>query len=73
MDKPDWKDAPDWAMWLAQDNDGRWFWWGEKPVVTGGHEDFWMPEDPNPDAKFCRSGKDGKPPIDWTKTLEPRP
>ena len=24
--KPDWKDAPEWANYLAQDPFGRWFW-----------------------------------------------
>ncbi|MNL32370.1 hypothetical protein D3C87_1542150 [compost metagenome] len=73
MSKPDWKKAPEWAGWLAQDNDGWWFWWCDKPVVTGDYEDFWMPSNPNPDAKFDRAGKRGPTPIDWTTTLEPRP
>jgi hypothetical protein len=34
--KPDWKDAPEWAMWLAQDEDGDWFWYENKPVRVGG-------------------------------------
>lgn len=24
--KPDWKDAPEWAQWLAMDEDGTWRW-----------------------------------------------
>lgn len=24
--KPDWKDAPEWAQWLAMDGDGVWYW-----------------------------------------------
>jgi hypothetical protein len=31
--KPDWKDAPDWANWAAQDYDGRWFWFENKPIA----------------------------------------
>jgi len=29
---PSWKDAPDWANWLAQDSDGEWFWFEDKPT-----------------------------------------
>lgn len=29
--KPDWKDAPEWAQWLAQDPCGDWFWYENKP------------------------------------------
>lgn len=73
MSKPLWKDAPTWAMWLAQDHDGIWFWWLDKPIVTGGHEDFWMPKIPNINIKFERAGMRGATPADWTATLEHRP
>jgi hypothetical protein len=29
--KPDWKDAPDWANHLAQDGNGGWWWYKNKP------------------------------------------
>jgi len=29
--KPDWKDAPEWASWLAMDEDGEWLWYLVKP------------------------------------------
>ena len=29
--KPDWKDAPEWANWMAMDDDGTWFWFENKP------------------------------------------
>lgn len=29
--KPDWKDAPEWAQWLALDENGQWCWHEEKP------------------------------------------
>lgn len=32
MNKPDWKDAPDWANWLAMDDGGEWYWFNEKPT-----------------------------------------
>lgn len=30
--KPDWKDAPEWANWLAMDDDGEWWWFELKPT-----------------------------------------
>ena len=36
--KPDWKDAPEWANWLAQDCDGEWLWYSNKPTLSDG---FW--------------------------------
>lgn len=32
--KPDWKDAPEWAQWLAQDSDGNWYWFSEEPCFV---------------------------------------
>jgi len=29
--KPDWKDAPPWAQWLAMDADGEWYWYEKEP------------------------------------------
>ncbi len=39
--KPDWKDAPEWAKWLAQDGDGAWVWFQNKPHMRGGCN-FWL-------------------------------
>ncbi len=33
MSKPDWKDAPEWANYLACDLCGIWFWYASKPEV----------------------------------------
>lgn len=30
MNKPDWKDAPEWANWLAQDESGFWGFFSKK-------------------------------------------
>ena len=30
--KPDWKDAPEWANYLAMDGDGYWCWYLRKPI-----------------------------------------
>lgn len=34
--KPDWKDAPAWANWLAMDADERWHWFEYMPKLIGG-------------------------------------
>jgi hypothetical protein len=39
--KPDWKDAPDWANYLAQDFDGEWHWFEERPYYDYSG-DFWV-------------------------------
>lgn len=31
QNKPSWEDAPEWAEWLAQDDDGEWKWLGHNP------------------------------------------
>ena len=31
--KPDWKDAPEWANYLAMDEDGQWFWYENRPKL----------------------------------------
>lgn len=28
-----WNDAPEWANWLAQDMDGSWWWFEQKPSL----------------------------------------
>lgn len=38
MDKPDWKDAPEWAMWLGLDSDGYGYWFSHKPELLDGLE-----------------------------------
>jgi hypothetical protein len=40
--KPSWKDAPEWANWLAMDRDGTWYWYQNRPnkVIDG----FWPSE-----------------------------
>ena len=36
MNRPDWKDAPEWAQWVAQDDDGSWVWYAEEPECYYG-------------------------------------
>ena len=38
--KPDWKDAPKWAQWLAKDQDNlKWYWHEQMPKFDG---DEWI-------------------------------
>jgi hypothetical protein len=34
--KPSWNDAPEWAVWLAMDGDGQWYWHEVKPEMKDG-------------------------------------
>lgn len=67
MSKPDWKDAPQWANFLAQDESGHWFWYEKEPRVGARGNWVW-----GSNNKFCsafaRNDGDG-----WTETLESRP
>lgn len=38
--KPDWKDAPEWATWLAMDCIGTWYWWVNEPSFDMFFGDF---------------------------------
>lgn len=31
MSKPEWKDAPKWAKWLAKDQSEAWYWYENEP------------------------------------------
>lgn len=33
--KPDWKNAPEWARFLAMDETGDWYWYENKPFING--------------------------------------
>lgn len=45
-----WKDAPEWAQWLAEDKDGECGWYGSKPSFGGV---LWYPQ---PASSYCRAG-----------------
>jgi hypothetical protein len=67
MNKPDWKDAPNWAKYLAQDMDWQWGWYENKPRISPySHTWFW--EDGEwQEAIPVAENKE------WKETLEPRP
>ncbi len=64
--KPDWKDAPEWAKWLAQDGNGSW--WFYEVKVTHNGDSF-----VNPACRGNEKAAVGKVIGDWRKTLERRP
>lgn len=63
IDKPDWKDAPEWARYLAQDKDGEWIWFEYEPIkeVEGWGLSRFV-------GKSESAHKEA-----WTLTLEERP
>jgi hypothetical protein len=64
QNKPDWKDLPDWAQWLAQNESGVWHWFQNKPLngFTGFNS-----------GGSCGYANTGKVIGDWRNTLERRP
>lgn len=59
--KPDWKNAPEWARFLAMDENGEWWWFEHEPYKT---------------AHFWNSLGQVKPAVnnlEWQETLEERP
>ena len=36
----EWSKAPPWANWIAQDEDGQWYWYQKKPVWN---RSYWSP------------------------------
>lgn len=63
--KPDWKDAPTWAKYLAMDADGVWYWYENKPVKLGDDESWteFTGRQPEQASSFTN----------WRKSLEQRP
>ena len=70
MSKPDWKDAPEWAEWLAMDEGGGWYWYGYKPWLN---EASWETNNTNPNGDLVKFAGRGHLYQNWDKTLEPRP
>ena len=58
--KPDWKDSPEWANYLAMDEDGSWYWHKTKPMMSGF--DWASPSFASADTQ-----------IHWENSLEERP
>ncbi|BEE05674.1 hypothetical protein [Aeromonas veronii] len=70
QNKPSWADAPEWANWLCQRDDGMWFWCIEEPRVS---ESGW---ETRHEARAAYPSGDQIPEHvlgDWRDTLERRP
>jgi hypothetical protein len=60
--KPDWKNAPDWANYLAQDASGSWAWFENKPVAIPAS--MWVSDGAERIQTVVKN---------WKETLESRP
>jgi len=67
---PRWKDAPDWANWLAQDGDGSWYWY-EHPIYA--HEDDEWYEQHRFGGRIDDAGVAAERNPDWHNTRHARP
>jgi hypothetical protein len=65
---PDWRNAPEWANWLAQDKGGAWYWYQYPVVIDGG----WWVEREGYDGNVEQAACSGKL-LDWESTLQSRP
>jgi hypothetical protein len=77
---PDWAYAPDWAGYLAKNEDGRWFWYESKPEMTGGR--YWClhPDDGRSElagnewlGSWTTWALQTESPDDWRCSLATRP
>lgn len=70
MSKPEWSEAPVWAMWLAQDFDGDWRFFEEEPCFRDwcGDPYWWV----GPGIGKVTASK-GEPNDNHRNTLEKRP
>lgn len=66
QNKPSWNDAPEWANWLAQDHDGKWWWYKSEPFMAAAVEKFY-------DGGQYLQVNHGKVIGNWQDTLEQRP
>ena len=60
-----WDWAPDWAQYVAVDENGDAYWFEKEPKIVGT---TWSESS----GFFCKFGN-SKLPVDWTKSLEKRP
>jgi hypothetical protein len=63
--KPDWKDAPEWANYLARSEDGMWTWFEKKPRLPSFHALSWHANGGQFELLFSD--------LHWQDSLEKRP
>ena len=59
--RPSWQHAPEWAEFLACDNDGHWWWYESRPHVEIAS------------GRWISGGVSERACNDWWETLEERP
>lgn len=62
---PSWKDAPQWANCLAQNEDGTWYWWSGEPHLGPSR---WLSDI----AQFRAIAQFGLPNPNWRYMLQHR-
>jgi hypothetical protein len=62
--KPNWSDSPSWANYLAQDANGAWWWYANKPIIWNENDVEWRPNGSSAPAKIS---------MQWRGSLEERP
>jgi len=67
--KPEWKDAPEWAKWLAQNGVGFWHWYEKEPTPAKNWNGWMMPDGGK--TWFVSIGRWNQ--NGWKETLESRP
>lgn len=65
--KPSWDDAPEWAQWLAMDDDGVWFWYEDRPYLPSIHYHEWV------NSTHRKSARATEVDFDFRDSLECRP
>jgi len=68
--KPDWKDAPPWASYLAQDEGGEWYWYEVSPKLEEDDDNYWNNVS---GTRYSLIHEYNPPNPDWRSTLEARP
>lgn len=66
--KPNWDDAPEWAMFLAMDRSGTWCWFQTRPI---GKDGVWTYNEFQTTGHMALAGRTPLP--DYLSTLEARP
>lgn len=67
---PPWSEAPPWATYMAQDEDGSWYWYELKPR-TYDKEQQWLEGSENGLVLCALKGNIKTP--NWRDTLQKRP
>lgn len=70
QNKPSWKDAPEWACYLGQSDEGAWHWFDGEPEINEVHDfgEFWKAP-----GYTAITDRYGAVLGDWRDTLERRP